>query len=160
MGTTTSTLTPLTFTGLSPYSSDFQSILTRAVDIAQLPITQLQNESSDISSQEQLASAIQTAVANLATTLTGLNSLGSNQSLTGTSSNTALVQVNNSSLASPASFTISNIKSLASTASFSTTNGYANATSTPVSSTGTMQLVINGTAVSPTLTLQEAGRTI
>ena len=153
MGTTTSTLAPLSFTGLSPYASDFQSIITRAVDIAQLPITQLQNEVSDISSQEQLASGIQTAVANLATTLTNLNNLGTNQSLTGTSSNTSLVQVNNSSLANPASFTISNITSLASTASFSTTNGYADATTTPVSTTGTMQLVINGTAVSPNIDL-------
>jgi len=158
LGTTsTSTLTPLTFTGLSPYASDFQSILTRAVDIAQLPITQLQNETSDISSQEQLATAIQTATASLATTLTNLNELGTNQSLTGSSSNPSLVQVNNSSLAAPASFTISNITSLASTASFSTTNGYANATTAPVSTTGTMQLVINGTAVTPNIDLTASG---
>ena len=160
MGTTssvTSTLTPLTFTGLSPYASDFQSILSRAVAIAQLPITQLQNEASDISSQEQLATAIQTATANLATTLTNLNELGGNQSLTGSSSNTALVQVNNSSLAAPASFTISNITSLASTASFSTTNGYASATATQVSTSGTMQLVINGTAVTPNIDLTASG---
>ena len=157
MSTTPSTLSPLTFTGLSPYASDFQSILTRAVDIAQLPITQLENEESDISSQSQLATAIQSATASLATTLTNLNELGTNQSLTGSSSNTALVQVNNSSLASPSSFTISNITSLASTASYSTTNGYANATTAPVSTTGTMQLVINGTAVTPNINLTASG---
>ena len=158
MGTPTSSLTPLTFTGLSPYSSDFQSILTRAVDIAQLPITQLTNEASDISNEEQLASGIQTAVGTLATTLANLNHLGANQSLSGSSSNTSLVQVNASSLASPASFTISNITSLASTASVSTTNGYANATTAAVSSTGTMQLVINGTAVTPNIDLTGAGK--
>jgi len=157
VGTTPSTLTPLTFTGLSPYAKDFQSIITRSVDIAQLSITQLNNEASDISSEEQLATGIQTAVGNLATTLSNLNSLGSNQSLSGTSSNSSLVQVNASSLASPASFTISNITSLASTASYSTTNGYANATSTAVSSTGTMQLVINGTAVTPNIDLTGSG---
>ena len=158
MGTTTSTLTPLTFTGLSPYSGDFQQIITRAVDIAQLPITQLSYEASDISNEEQLATGIQTAVGNLATTLTNLNNLGTNQSLTGSSSNTSLVQVNNSSLASPASFTISNILSLASTAAYSTTKGYADATKTTVSSTGTMQLKINGTTVSPNIDLTGSGK--
>ena len=158
MGTTTSTLTPLTFTGLSPYAKDFQSIISRAVAISQLSITQLSNEASDISTKEQLATGIQTAVGDLATTLTNLNNLGTNQSLTGTSSNTSLVQVNNSSLASPASFTISNITSLASTASYSTTNGYADATSTAVSSTGTMQLKINGAAVTPNIDLTGSGK--
>ncbi|HLN01115.1 MAG TPA: flagellar filament capping protein FliD [Bryobacteraceae bacterium] len=158
MSTPTSSLTPLTFTGLSPYASDFQSILTRAVDIAQLPITQHTNELSDISAREQLASGIQTALASLATTLSSLNSLGTNQSLTGTSSNTSLVQVDNSSLANPASFTISNITSLASTASVSTTNGYANATTAAVSTTGTMQLKINGTAVTPNIDLTGSGK--
>lgn len=157
MGTTTSTLNPLTFSGLSPYASDFQKILTRAVAIAQLPITQLQNETSDISNREQLASGIQTAVANLATTVGNLNNLGTNQSLTGTSSDTSKVVVNNSSLASPASYQITQITSLATTASFGTTNGYANATTAPVSSTGTMQLVINGKAVTPSIDLTASG---
>ena len=158
MGLTTSALTPLTFSGLSPYAKDFQSILTRAVDIAQLPITQLQNEASDIANQEQLASGIQSAVATLATTISNLNNLGKNQSLMGMSSDNTKVQVNNSSLASPASFQITNISSLASTASFSTSSGYANAASTPVSTTGTMQLVINGSAVVPNIDLTGSGQ--
>ena len=155
MGTTstsTSALTPLTFTGVSQYASDFQSVLNRAVAIAQLPITALQNQESDISSEEQLASGIQSAVASLATTVTDLGTLGTNGGLTGSSTDTNLVQVDNTSMTSPGSFQISDIQSLASTASVSTTNGYANATSTAVSTTGTMQLVINGQGTTINLT--------
>ena len=158
MGTTSSALTPLSFTGVSNYASDFQSVINRAVSIAQLPITALQNHQSDITSEEQLASGIQSAVASLATTVTNLGELGTNGGLTGSSSNTSLVQVNNTSMTSPASFQISNISSLASTASASTKNGYASATTTPVSSTGTMQLLINGTAVTPNIDLTGSGQ--
>jgi flagellar hook-associated protein 2 len=39
------------FTGSSTYSSDFQNIITRAVSIASLPITQLTNEKTTLSNQ-------------------------------------------------------------------------------------------------------------
>ncbi len=42
-----SALTPLTLNGVSKYSSDMQAILNRAVQIAQIPITFLQNHDSD-----------------------------------------------------------------------------------------------------------------
>ena len=41
-------LTPLTFTGVSTYSRDFQTILNRATQIASLPIQQLQNQQKDL----------------------------------------------------------------------------------------------------------------
>lgn len=159
MGTTsTSPLTPLTFTGVSQYASDFQSVLNRAVAIAQLPITALQNQQSDISDQEQLATGIQTAVANLATTVTDLGNLGTNGGITGSSSDPSIVQVTNTSMTSPGTFQISNVQYLATAASVTTTNGYADATTTPVSSTGTMQLVVNGQAVSPNIDLTGSGQ--
>jgi hypothetical protein len=113
VGTTSSALTPLSFTGVSNYASDFQSVINRAVSIAQLPITALTNQQSDIASEEQLASGIQSAVASLATTVTNLGELGTNGGLTGSSSNTSLVQVNNTSMTSPASFQISSIRDYA-----------------------------------------------
>jgi flagellar hook-associated protein 2 len=159
VGTTpTSPLTPITFTGVSPYATDFQSVLNRAVAIAQLPITALQNQESDISDKEQLATGIQSAVANLATTVTNLGNLGTNGGISGSSSNTALAQVDNTSMTTPGTFQISQISSLAAAASVTTTNGYADATTTPVSSTGTMQLVINGKAVTPNINLTGSGQ--
>ena len=40
-------LSPLTFVGVSQFSADFQTILSRAVQIAELPIKALQNRDLD-----------------------------------------------------------------------------------------------------------------
>jgi hypothetical protein len=45
MGGRAMTITPLTITGLSSFSDDFQTILNRAVSIASLPLSELQNDS-------------------------------------------------------------------------------------------------------------------
>jgi flagellar hook-associated protein 2 len=149
-------LTPLTFTGLSQFSTDFQTILTRAVSIAQLPITALQNQQSNLLQEKQLATGLESAMSDLAASVANLGSLGSNQSLATSSSDTSKVVVNNSSLTTPASYTITNISSVASAASATTTTGYADATTANVSGTGTMQLKINGVAVTPNITLDGA----
>ena len=146
-------ITPLTFTGVSSFSNDFQSILTRAVSIAQLPITALQNQDSDVLQEEQLTTGLESAVSDLASSVTNLASIGSSQGMAGSSSDTTKVVVNSTTATTPASYAITDISSLASTASASTVNGYADASSTPVSASGTMQLQINGVAVSPNITL-------
>ncbi len=64
--------------------------------------------------------------------------------------------INGSSLTTPASYAITNISSVASAASATTATGYADATTAAVSSTGTMQLKINGVAVSPNISLDAA----
>jgi flagellar hook-associated protein 2 len=143
---------------VSNYANDFQSVITRAVNIAQLPITALQNEESDTSSKEQLATGLQSALASLATTVTNLGNLGTNQGLTGSSSDTSVVEVDTTTATTPGSYAITNVTSLATTASVSTKNGYASASTTAVSTTGTMQLVINGQAVSPNIDLTGTGQ--
>ncbi len=153
----TSPLTPLSFTGVSNYASDFQSVINRAVSIAQLPITALENQQSDISTREQLGTAIQSAVASLAATVTNLGTLATTGGLSGSSSDTSVAEVDSTTATTPGSYAITEVTSLAATASASTTNGYADATTAPVSTTGTMQLVINGTAVSPNIDLTGTG---
>src|SRR3954465_10349141 len=51
MGTTT-TSTPAAFLGNSAFSADLQAVITRAVNIASLPITQLQNQLGSLTSQQ------------------------------------------------------------------------------------------------------------
>jgi hypothetical protein len=51
MGTTT-TSTPAAFLGNSAFSTDLQAVITRAVNIASLPITQLQNQLNTLTSQQ------------------------------------------------------------------------------------------------------------
>ncbi|MBI3679636.1 MAG: hypothetical protein HY235_04505, partial [Acidobacteria bacterium] len=49
-------LSPLTFTGVSTFSQDFQTILDRASRIASLPIQALQNQQKDLIQQKLLLS--------------------------------------------------------------------------------------------------------
>jgi flagellar hook-associated protein 2 len=76
MGTTSTT--PAVFTGTSAYSTDFANVISRAVAIADLPITQLTNHQTALTSQsteltalDTKFTALQTAVAAIDTALGG-----------------------------------------------------------------------------------------
>src|ERR1019366_8784978 len=80
---TTST-TPAVFTGTSAYSTDFANVISRAVAIASLPITQLTNSQTTLTSQstelttlDTKFTALQTAVAAIGTALGGSSFLTS-----------------------------------------------------------------------------------
>ncbi len=76
------------FSGSSRYSSDFQSIITRAVSIASLPKTQMQNtlsalqdEQSALKSIDSKFEALQAAISSLASATASTNSSVSNASV-------------------------------------------------------------------------------
>jgi flagellar hook-associated protein 2 len=154
MGTTSTNLAPLVFTGVSQYSSDLQSILQRAVQIAQIPATQLQNQDSDVLQKKTVATSLGDAVSNLAGTLTALGAVGDNAGVAATSSDTTKVSILNSNATSPTTYAISHISSLASAASETSLTGYANSNTTAVSSTASLQLSVGSTNYSITLTSQ------
>ena len=135
-------LSPLTFTGVSTYSSDFQTILTRAVNIASLPLKQLQNSESDLLQRKTQLSSLGVSVSSLANTFTSLASAVSSQGIQATSSNNTLVTANASGASSQATYTIDSITSLASSASETSTTGFADSSATTVSSTGSLKLVV------------------
>lgn len=143
---------PITFTGVSTYSSDFQSILARQVSIAQIPITALQNTQSDNQSKVSLLTSLSSAVATLGSTVASLGSIGSNQGLTASSSDTSTVTVSNTGATQATSYTISNITSLASAATDTSVNGYADSNTAKVSSTGSLQLIVGSQAYAINLT--------
>ena len=64
-----SVFTPITLNGVSQYSSDLQSVLNRAVQIAQIPVQELQNQDSNMQQQESILGTFQTDVSALATSL-------------------------------------------------------------------------------------------
>jgi flagellar hook-associated protein 2 len=138
MGTTG----PLVFTGISTYSSDFQSILTRQDSIEQLPIKALQNQESTNLSKKQALIAINPAVANVASAVAALGTLASNQGVSISSSDSSTVSVLNIGATASASYTISNIQSLAAVASETSVAGYSNTTTTPVSISGHVDLLV------------------
>ena len=136
---------PLSFTGVSQYSSDFQAILNRAVQIAQIPVTQLQAKDTTILQQKTLLSSLNSAAADLAASLTTIGQVGANQGIAATSSNTSAVTVSATGATTPATYTINSITSAASAASERMLTGVADAGSTPVSTTGTVTLQFGAT---------------
>src|SRR5260370_36521292 len=68
----------LTFPGISSYSSDLQTILQRAVSIAQLPVKSLQNHQTDNLNKKAALVALNPAVANLGAAVAALGSLAAN----------------------------------------------------------------------------------
>ena len=143
-------ITPLTFTGVSSYSSDLQKILDRTVAIASQPITQLQSERTKIVQQKAIASGLQASVSGLATAIGSLGELGTSKALGGTSSNTAKVSIGAVTANSPAAYSITEITSIA-RASSATSSGYADATTAAASATGSVKFSFDG--VDHTITL-------
>jgi flagellar hook-associated protein 2 len=135
-----SAITPLTLSGVSQYSSDYQNILNRAVQIAAQPLTQLQNADSKILAQNSALSTLQGAATSLFTSLQTLAKDASSQAIGATSSNSAVLTANATGATTPNTYTINSITSLASTASEDSATSYADSIATPVSSTGTLQL--------------------
>jgi flagellar hook-associated protein 2 len=146
-----SLFTPLQFTGISQYSNDFQSILTRAVNIAQLPVQALQNNLKTIQQQETDLSSLGTAVGAVGSALTTLGKLGSGQALSASSSDTSVVTATSTGASSGTSYVITNVTSLASAASETSQTGYSDNSSAAFSSTGTMKLVYGSKSYTITL---------
>lgn len=116
---------PLTFTGVSSFSNDFQTILSRAVSIAQLPLTALTNQQTNIQSEKMLATNLSSAIADLGSSLGSLATLGKSQGMAATSTNTAVVTATASGAVSGATYSVSNVTSIARAASETSLVGYA-----------------------------------
>lgn len=145
-------LSPLTFSGVSQFSNDFQTILDRAVRIAQVPIQQLTNKDSDVIQKKTLLSGFTGAVNGLASSLEALSETASKRALTAASSKPEVVTVANSGASIAASYTINSVTSIAKAASERSTAGYADSVATPVGSTGAFQLKVGANNYDFTLT--------
>jgi len=135
-------LSPLTFTGVSQFSTDFQTILDRAVRIAQLPVQALQNRTSDVLQKKLLLGQLSGSVAGLADSLKAVGEISAKRALAASSSRPAVISVTNTGATAAASYTINSVTSLAAAANERTLTGYADSTATPVGSTGHFRLVV------------------
>lgn len=135
-------LSPLTFSGISGFSEDFQMLLNRSFQIASLPVKQLQNQQADLLTRKLQLSNLSSAAAGVAAQLQALGAIGERHALAASSSDTSKVTAQNVNSSSAATYTIGNIESVARVASESSLGGYASSTATPVSSTGLLELVV------------------
>lgn len=137
-------LAPLTFTGISSFSDDFQVILERSVSIASLPARALEQEQTGLLSRKMAAAELRTAVADLAASLRQLGRLSQGGALTASSSSFA-VQATAGAGAAPGLYRITNITSLATQAVARTAAGFADTDAAPVSGGGgEVELVVGG----------------
>jgi flagellar hook-associated protein 2 len=138
---TTNTTGALVFTGISSYSSDFQTVLQRDVSIAQLPLTALQNTQATNDSVKEALGTLNPDVASLGTAVAALGSIASSQGMAASSSNSNIVSVVNTGATSAATYTVSNIQSLA-TAASATSTQFSDATTESVSTSGLVDLTV------------------
>ena len=137
-----SSITPLTLSGVSQYSSDYQNILNRAVQIAAQPLNALQAQDSRLLQQNNSLSTLQSAATTLFTSLQTLAKDSANQAISATSSDPTVVSANATGATSPNTYTINSVTSLATAASEDSAQSYADSIATPVSSTGTLRLTV------------------
>jgi len=135
-------ISPIAFTGISKYSEDFQTIIQRQVNIASLPLKNLQNQAADILAQKALVGNLSAGVSGLASAVRSLGELGESLGLGASSSNTSKVTATNAAATAPVTYTLTEITSLARAASETTAAGYPTADATAVSATGTVQLQV------------------
>ena len=157
MGTTSSVYAPVGFSGVSQYSSDFQSVMTRQQAIDAVPVTALTNQNTDIASEDTSLTALNTASAAVTTDLANIGLLSTGLALSATTTDATAVTATITGGTSPASYSITNITSVASAASETSGSGYASATTTNVvSPSGGLQMQLIAGSQNLTFTLTAA----
>jgi flagellar hook-associated protein 2 len=132
-----------TFTGASDYSQDLQDVISRAVAIAELPVTQLTNQESVLQSQSTELSSIGTDLTALQTAIQGVGTAMSG-SYQAEVSNPDLVSASVGAGAAAGTYSIE-VDSAGSYASSLSTSTWGGTSSDPG---GTYSLVIDGTPYS------------
>jgi flagellar hook-associated protein 2 len=149
----TSTTTGISgFNGTSTFASDLQNVITRAVGIASLPITQLQNQQSTFTSQQAELQTLGTGFQSLQTALSAVDSAAGSGSLAPTVDNgsVASAAVSSGALAGTYAVTIASLGAQTNTISNSTLPSVADHTSGNISSSSAFTLSVNGTNYSLT----------
>jgi flagellar hook-associated protein 2 len=140
------------FNGTSTYASDLQTVITRAVSIASLPITQLQNQQSTFTSQQSALQTLGNDFQNLQTALSSLDSAASSGSLAPSVDNTTVASaaVSSGALAGTYSVNIASLGALTNSISNSNLPSVSDPTSGNISSSSTFTLSVNGSDYSLT----------
>src|SRR5579863_2731129 len=128
------------------YATDFQSILNKAVQTAEVPLTQLQTKDTAVLGQKAALGSLESTVGALTSSLTALGMDGSTGALSATSSNTAAVTATATGATTPATYTINSVTSVASAATEVSVASYVDPAATPITTgttnPGQMQLMV------------------
>ena len=147
MSTSVTAPAPNTFTGVSSYASDLQQVITRAVNIAALPLQLMQNQLQKMSDQSTELSALDTKFSALQTAIQQLDSSLGVSSYSATSSDSSLVSASVSAGAAEGTYTIdvSDPGSSSTSISGSSLPVVSDPNSTSISASSSFTLTVNGT---------------
>ena len=137
-------LTPLTFSGISQYSTDFQSILTRVTTVASFPLNQLKNEQSDIAVKRKLTTELNSSVKLFGEKITALKEVAANRAVSASSSNSSKLSVDSVNTDTLTTYNFTEVSSIATAASETSSISYADSTATAVSASGSVRLTVGG----------------
>ncbi len=128
------------------YATDFQAILGKAVQTAEVPLTQLQTQDTAVLGQKSALGSLQSTVAALTASLTALGTDGASGALSASSSDSTVVTATATGATTAATYTINAVTSVASAASETSLSSYTDAATTPVTTgttnPGQMQLMV------------------
>jgi flagellar hook-associated protein 2 len=145
---TSSTSSSTLFNGTSRFSSDLQQVLTRAINIASLPITQLNGEVATLQGQATELNSVQSSFASLNSAIQQLNSATGLSSLNSSVSDPSILSANLSGSAAPGTYTIevTNLGSSTNTLSDAPATVVTDPSSQSISPSSSFTLTIDGTA--------------
>src|SRR5271157_4917278 len=105
MGSTASAISSPTFNGSSTFSSSFQQVLTRAVQLASLPMQQMQNNVNDLTNQQNELTKLESTFVSLDTAVSAIDSAAAG-TISTTVSDPTVVSATASSSALPGTYSI------------------------------------------------------
>ena len=145
MGTTT-TSTPAAFLGNSAFSNDLQQVITRAVNIASLPITQLQNQLGSLTSQQTELQTLGSKFQSLQNALNSIDSASSADSFSATVDNPSIASASVGSGAQAGNYSVNvlSVGSQTNTISPNTLLAVADPSSGNISSSSAFTLTVDG----------------
>ncbi len=134
------------FTGTSTYASQLQTVITRSVAIASMPITQLQNDEDTLTSQQSELQTLGTDFSNLQSAFSAVDSAASSGSMAATvdATTVASAAVTTGALAGTYSVDISSMGSLATALSNSSLPTVSDPTVGNISTSSAFTLTVNG----------------
>ena len=132
------------FTGTSRYSSDFQQIIDRAVAIASLPRTQMENTKSTLSAQTTALSALDARFEALQSALSSLNSATGVYSTSASDGTVASASVSSGALAGIYLIEVADLGSYTSSMSMDALSAVTDPFEESISSASTFTLTVDG----------------
>lgn len=151
-------ITPLTFTGQSTYSAQFQQVIDKAVQIQEIPLDGMADQANSDQNRQSALQSLDQALATLQTAVTGLESAVGSQALSANVSDSSVASVSLGPDATTGVYQleVDSLGSATQTVSTGVPQTVTNPSTQNISNASSFTLTVNGT---PT-TVTPAGNTL